>query len=511
MAFIGTILQESIRLRQNIAAGRIRATPFLQQHKILEKILGNAEETLFGTDHDFVSIQNAKDMPQAFRQAVPLTNYETMLKGYWHRTLNDEEDICHPGRTKFFALTSGTSEAASKKIPVTANMIRAVRRTSIRQMLTLSNFDLPGNFYEKGVLMLGGSTQLQKMGQHFEGDLSGILASNLPFWFYRFYKPGRKLAMERDWTTKLELITQEAARWDIGIIAGVPAWVQILIEKIIEHHKVKHIHDIWPNLKFFVHGGVAFEPYKKGFRNLLGQDINYMETYLASEGFMAFQSGGEEHMHLVLDNGIFFEFIPYNEDNFDDAGNLLPHAKTLLIHEVREDVDYAVVITTNAGTFRYLIGDTIRFVDCSRNQIIITGRTKHFISLCGEHLSVDNMNRGIEKVGEQFNCEIREFSVAGIPHDGLFAHQWYIAMDKEADPDQVRNILDKTLAEVNDDYGVERKAALKDVWIKLLPTEAFYGFMRHLGKEGGQHKFPRVLKGDILNKWTQYLKTNRYD
>ncbi|MCB0396416.1 MAG: GH3 auxin-responsive promoter family protein [Flavobacteriales bacterium] len=508
MAFIGTILQESIKLKQSMASGRTKASPLLQQYKTLEKLITYSKDTAFGEDFSFPDLLKEKDLMDAYRSSVPVFNYESMLKTYWSRILEDQENICRPGKTKFFALTSGTSDSASKRVPVTTSMIKAVRKTSIRQMLTLSQFDLPGNFYEKGVLMLGGSTKLQKIGQHDEGDLSGILAGNIPLWFYRFYKPGRKLAMERDWQLKLDNITKEAASWNIGIIAGVPAWVQILMERIIDHYKVKHIHEIWPNLKFFVHGGVSFEPYRKGFNALLGEEINYLETYLASEGFLAFQNGTCPHMQLVLDNGIYFEFIPYNDNNFDDSGNLKPGARSLHINEVDTKTDYAIIITTCAGAYRYLIGDTIRFISTETCEIKITGRTKHFLSLCGEHLSVDNMNTAIKRLAEETGQVIREYTVTGIPYEGMFAHQWYIAMENPTNIEQVQQQLDRILCQINDDYAVERKAALKAVMVKPLQTTTFYRFLKTLGKEGGQNKFPRVLKGALVEKWQTFLNND---
>jgi hypothetical protein len=257
-----------------------------------------------------------------------------------------------------------------------------------------------------------------------------------------------------------------------------------------------------------VHGGVAFEPYRKGFEKLLGKPIVYVENYLSSEGFIGFKT--REHakgMQLILNNNIFFEFIPFDENNFDADGNLLPQHRALMIHEVVLDKEYALVMSTNAGTWRYLIGDTIRFVDLERAEVIITGRIKHFLSLTGEHLSVDNMNKAIEVVSEEFNISIPEYTVTGFAYEQFFAHRWYIATDGVVDAEQLRRRIDAQLRELNDDYAVERDSALKEVFLEVLPVNVFLQFMEQKGKLGSQHKFPRVMKGTMLAEWEQFLQS----
>ncbi len=344
-----------------------------------------------------------------------------------------------------------------------------------------------------------------------DGDLSGITASQIPFWFRPYYKPGKRIAVERNWERKLEDITLEAKDWDIGFIVGVPAWLQLLIEKIIRHYKVENIHEIWPNLQVFAHGGVSFEPYKKGFAKLLAKPLIYIETYLASEGFLAYQASPEARgMRLVLNNGIFFEFIPFTSDNFDADGGILENPETLMIHQVEEGKDYALLISTCSGAWRYLIGDTVRFVNKQKAEIVITGRTKHFLSLCGEHLSVDNMNKAIDLVSDSLGINVKEFTVTGISHDALFAHHWYIGSDVETDKNLVRESLDNHLKELNDDYTVEREHALKDIFVTILPNQVFYDWMEWKGKMGGQNKFPRVLKKNQAAEWVDFLRTKGY-
>jgi hypothetical protein len=229
---------------------------------------------------------------------------------------------------------------------------------------------------------------------------------------------------------------------------------------------------------------------------------------LASEGFLAYQdTQNGVGMKLVLNEHIFFEFVPFNDDNFDADGEMVDKPEALMIHEVEEGKDYALLISTSAGTWRYLIGDTIRFVDKARSEIIITGRTKHFLSLVGEHLSVDNMNKAIQLASEELNISIPEFTVTGIPYQSFFAHQWYVACDDTVDKIQLAKIIDNKLKELNDDYAVERKSALKNVFVEVLSEKDFMDFMNRKGKIGGQHKFPRVLKGKMLEDWKLFLKT----
>jgi len=503
MAIVGTILQEVIRKKKiNLEK---KQPNFTLQQETLYKLLQKSRNTEFGLDHQFNAILKSDNFVADFQQTVPIYNYEKLFAEYWHKLLDGKANITWPGKIKYFGLTSGTSNDTSKRVPLSRDMIKSMRRIGIRQLISLAGLELPPYFYEKSVLMLGGSTTLVKMEKYFEGDLSGIMASRLPFWFHSFYKPGA-ISKEKDWNTKLDKIAKKARDWDIGGISGVPAWVQILLERIIEHHGLNTIHDIWPNFKVYAHGGVNLAPYRKSLEKLLGKEIFYLETYLASEGFLAYQRNIDHAMQLVLDNGIFFEFIPFNTRNFQPEGKLVEHPEVLLINQVKEDEDYALLITTNAGTWRYLIGDTIRFTSVKDFEIVITGRTQHFLSLCGEHLSIDNMTKAISEVSEILNVDIKEFTVAGIPYHQLFAHKWYIGTDHTIkDKEEFRLLLDKTLSKLNDDYAIERKAALKEIFIEIIPVKAFYDWLKMKGKEGGQHKFPRVI-GNQYSEWNEFIR-----
>jgi hypothetical protein len=513
MALIGTLLNKGIKMSQMIEHDTFSAYDL--QKKELKKLLRMAKNTQFGKKYLFSNIltnfkkKDKENFYVSYKTGVPVFNYNKIYSEWWHKTLKGERDVCWPGIIKYFALSSGTSEASTKHVPLSRAMNRAMKKTSIRQILSLSNYKLPDKLFEKGILMLGGSTHLNKNGHYFEGDLSGIQGTKLPFWFQIFYKPGKKISKNRDWNSKLDEITKKAPQWDIGFVAGVPAWIQIMMERIIAHYKVKNIHEIWPNLMIYVHGGVSFDPYKKGFEKLLGKPLTYIETYLASEGFIAYQvMPGRPSMKLVLNNGIFFEFVPFTEENFDDDGEILINPKTLMVHEVEEGIDYAILISTCSGAWRYLIGDVVRFISKKGCEIIITGRTKHYLSLCGEHLSGENMNKAIRMVSEELNISIKEFTVSGVPCGTLFAHRWYIGTDDTINPLSLKTVLDEKLKLLNDDYKVERSAALKDIEINILPTSTFYEWMKLKGKEGGQNKFPRVLKKSLLKEWEEFIKIN---
>jgi len=495
-------LAKALRLPQKSPRG--------QQLKILKKLLKKARFTEFGQQYRFDEILLNKHAGKKFQDLVPVFDYNKIYTEWWHKTLEGYADVCWPGKIKYYALSSGTSEAGSKYIPITNDLLRGNRITMVRQLLTLRTYKgIPRKSLSKGWLMIGGTTDLQKGPGYYSGDLSGITAKKVPFWFSPFYKPGKKIARTKDWDKKIEMVVKQAPNWDIGFIVGVPAWIQICMEKIIEKYNLNNIHEMWPNLAFFVHGGVSFEPYKKGFDKLLGKPLTNIETYLASEGFIAYQDRQyAKGMRLTMGH-IFFEFVPFNDKNFDSNGDLVANPEALMIHEVEEGKDYALLISTAAGAWRYLIGDTVRFADKDRCEIVITGRTKHYLSLVGEHLSVENMNKAVQLVSEELNISIPEFTVAGVPHGLFFAHQWYLASDDKVDAELVRKKIDEKLKLLNDDYAVERANALKDVYVKILPEDKFMDFMQLKGKVGGQHKFPRVLKGKMLIDWQQFLETGK--
>jgi GH3 auxin-responsive promoter len=488
------------------------------QRITLKKLLKKGKNTKFGIFYKFKVILFFRDSSskqliyEYFKKTVPIHDYNKIHSEWWHRSYAGEKNVCWPGAVKFFALSSGTSEATSKAIPVTKAMLKAIHKTSIHQILSLFyRFKLPLETFEKGFLFLGGCTTLNPVNKHLEGDLSGITVGKMPKWFERFYLPGLAISQTKNWDLKLEEIAQKAIEWDIAFVAGVPAWVQMLFERIIEKYNVETIHDIWPNLLAYGWGGVSLEPYKEGFNKLLDKNkpFHYIETYLASEGFLAYQASPNSDLRLVLNKGIFFEFIPFTAENFDADGKVKSDAKAYMIHEVELHQEYALLISTCAGAWRYLIGDTLKFTNISKGEIKITGRTKHFLSLCGEHLSVDNMNKAVADISVVLSLIIKEFTVIGEKTAAGFTHTWYIGCDQEVNEDVFSLKMDAKLKSLNDDYALERQHALQEVKFNILPTEIFLDWMKSHGKQGGQTKFPRVLKGDLAEDWKRFLLANR--
>ncbi|MDP3567556.1 GH3 auxin-responsive promoter family protein [Sediminibacterium sp.] len=505
MPILGSIIKQAITIRGRIPA---RKNVYKQQLKQLNKLLSKAQFTSFGEYYGFSELLLNQDPLAAFKKKVPVSDYQSIFDLWWHRALKGEKDVCWPGKINYFALSSGTSTAASKHIPVTKDMIKAIQKGTIKQILSTKHFNFSIKQYETEALFVGGSTNLNYNGTYFSGDLSGITTGTQPRWFQNFSLPGPEIRSQTDWEKKLEDIVLNAKKWNVGFICGVPAWIQILFERIIKHYNVKNIHDVWPNLAVFVHGGVSVQPYKNSINAMCAKSLIYLDTYMASEGFIAYQERPNEQqaMKLMTDNSMFFEFIPFNEENFDGDGNLKPNNTTLDITQVNLNTDYALVLTNCAGAWRYLIGDTIRFTDLTRCEIIVTGRTRHFLSLCGEHLSVDNMNQAMMLTARDLNLNINEFCVVGTPNKGLFAHHWYVGVDKEIDKENLTEILDGYLKKLNDDYATERNHALNEVIVTLLPNQAFIDFLASKNKLGGQSKFPRVLKGKHLNEWNAFLE-----
>jgi hypothetical protein len=508
MPILGSIIKSAIGIRSRIPA---RKNIYKQQIKQLQKLLTKAQNTQIGRKFGFENLALLDDPISMFQRQVPIYDYPSIFENWWYKALRGERDVCWPGKINYFALSSGTSESSSKHIPITKEMIKAIHKGSIKQIISTRHFNFTREQYETEILFVGGSTNLNYNGTYFSGDLSGITTGTQPRWFQSFTLPGPDIRSLKEWESKLQEIVDNAKQWNVGFICGVPAWIQILFDRIIKHYNVKTIHDIWPNLAIFVHGGVAIQPYRRSIDALCGKPLKYLDTYMASEGFIAYQERPNEHqaMKLMTDNKLFFEFVPFNEENFDGDGNVKPNAKALNIVEVELGVDYALLISSCAGAWRYLIGDTIKFTDLKRCEIIITGRTKHFLSLCGEHLSVDNMNSGIKLLSDELNITINEFCVRGMPYQGMFAHHWYIGTNMKVDEQVLKEKLDGYLKRLNDDYAVERTHALKDIIVTILPNSVFIDFLESKNKLGGQSKFPRVLKGKNLNEWMAFLEKHK--
>jgi hypothetical protein len=508
MALLGNLIARSLQLRKKFNLPV--ASPQTYQRHALRQLMERGQYTAFGKHYGFGEILSKEiDFVTAFRERVPVSTYNDMYDQWWKRCQNGEENVTWPGKVKYFALSSGTSETASKHIPVTQDMIKSIKKVGFKQLYSMANFKIPPVAFEKGILMLGGTTSLFEKGEYYEGDMSGISAKNMPRWMSSLlYKPGQRISKRPKWEDRIKLIVEKANQWDVGIVCGVPAWVQIVLERVIKHYGVKNIHEIWPNLSVYIHGGVSVEPYRESFKPIWGKPVTFIETYMASEGSFGFQARPGEGIKLVLNVGVFYEFIPFTSDNFDDEGNPKPNPEIYTIHQVQEGVEYAVALSTCSGAWRYLIGDVLRFTNAAEHEIAIVGRTKQFLSLCGEHLSVDNMNKAIEMVSKKLNITIKEFAVAGLKYDNLFAHQWFIGCDNpNVNLEELKSELDKSLCTLNDDYEVERTSALKEIFVTVIPGSYFIDYLREKGKEGAMSKFPRVLKGAKLKDWEAFLES----
>ena len=509
MALQGRLIKSGLRWHRRFSFSK--KSKHALQLKTLRKLLEKAKDTAFGKAYDFAKMLKSPDMLKAFQEAVPLFDYDSLYEQWWHRMVKGEANVCWPERVDYFALSSGTSGSPSKYIPVSKDMIRAMRRTNTRIFASSAEMGLPANFYDRQMLVIGSTINLRQEGPVWVGDVSGINTRHIPNWFSaRFYKPGLEIAQLPTWEARIEQIVEQAPNWDIGTICGIPSWVQLMMEKIIARHQVAHVHEIWPNLQVYVSGGVAFAPYQRRFDQLCGKPMLYLDTYYTSEGCLAGQTRRDPRMplELIVDNGIFFEFIPFNDQNFVQ-GSVQPQAQALSMEQVEEGVEYALVLSSCAGAWRYLIGDTVRFVDKTRGEILITGRTKHFLSITGEHLSVDNMNQAILHMEEQTGLHLPEFTVKALAVENHYEHHWFVACDNPpSDVLAFTQTMDEYICANNDDYATERtQNLLKAVRLRFLPSRVFYDWFSSKGKMGGQSKFPRVMNDKQYADWLAYLQT----
>ncbi len=506
MTIIGSVIKSAIAVRQELKSWS-DDPPMELQNKQLEYLLKEAKNTAFGIYYGFKKIAQAEDSVATFQQKIPIHEYEHMHDRWWQQQ-QQEENITWKGKPDYFALSASTTGDESKRIPVTDDMLQSIRSVGFQQFVSLSNFDLPSNFFEKDMLMLGSSTQLKEYKGHLEGEISGISASNLPGWFDNFYKPGLAIASIPDWDERILEIAKAAPDWDVSGISGIPSWIQLMLRKVIEYHKLNSIHDIWPDLQVYTPGGVAFEPYRSSFESLFAKPVHILDTYLASEGFFAFTTRpGTMSMRLAIDVGIFYEFIPFNESGFDELGNLLEKPQVFTINEVEEGQDYALIISTPAGAWRYMIGDTVRFTDLERLELVITGRTKFWLNVAGSQLAEDKMNEAIGELSEQLGAKIDEFTVAALEIDnGNYEHQWILGSDDAFAESKAREQLDSILQRKNKAYRMARHKALQDMNVKRVSKEKFYDWLAADHGKGGQLKTPKVIKAERMQDFLAFLR-----
>ncbi len=506
MAIIGEIIKKAIELSNNIID---TPDPITAQRQVLAEMLDKAKHTSFGKAHNFTKILSSKDPQKEFASTVPFYDYDKIYNEWWKDVYEGKENITWPGKPDFFALSSGTT-SNTKYIPVSDDMLLSLRNAGIRQLLSIAKFDLPGSFFETEILMLGSSTDLKEVNGHLEGEISGIGAYNIPFWFRRFYKPGNKISSINDWDERVRQIAIKAPEWDIGGLSGMPCWIELMLKKVIEHNKLKNIHEIWPNLEVYTSGGVNFEPYRKSFDKILGRPIIILDTYLASEGYLATQLRKDSNaMTLLTNNGIYFEFVPLTPENLNDDGTISESVKALSIAEVEEDVDYILLISTVSGAWRYMIGDTVRFTDRQKVEIKLTGRTKYFLNVVGSQLSEHQMVSAIEDLKSDNNINISEFTVSAVRKNEEYIHRWYLGCEGKIsnNEDDIAKQLDILLKKKNKNYKVARSKALKNVEVKIVPAKTFYDWTEAKNKKGGQTKVPKVMNEEELAEWEKFITT----
>ena len=505
MKFVGRLVKQTAELEYKRSLKKDES--FGLQIDTLLQLIKTSKRTELGKAYEFSKILANTGIIESFQNQVPIQNYDEFYETWLHQTIAGKKNVIWPSKINYFALSSGTTGSPSKQIPVSKQMIKSFQKTSLKQIVTLCQLNLDAEFFQKQVLLIGGSSKLTKIQKRYEGDLSGILKKHTKKIATPFTKPSKRISDIKDWNKKLEQIVKEAPKWDIGIIAGIPSWCILVLEEIVKKYELHTIHDLWPNLKVYIHGGIFMEPYEKRFTNICHTPLYQFDTYLASEGYFAYQLDEKEKvMRLLIDNGVFFEFIPFNAHYFDSEGNLMDKYKALTIQEVEEGIDYAMIITTNAGLWRYQLGDTIRFTNVDKREIKITGRTKQYLSLAGEHLSLDNIRVGLTEVSKELNVVIEEFTVFASEENSN--HTWYIGTDKSISEESLQWSIDKHLSLLNDDYKSARKNTLKAPTIEVISSELFYKYLASVGKLGAQNKFPRILRKEQKINWLEFLKNN---
>ncbi|GIV27547.1 MAG: hypothetical protein KatS3mg027_1361 [Bacteroidia bacterium] len=462
--------------------------PIEVQNEWLLELVHLAKNTEFGQKHRFAEIENYS----SFKELVPLQDYET-LKPYIERTRKGEQNLLWPSEIIWFAKSSGTTDK-SKFIPVSEQTLEECHFNGGKDMIALyiNNHENSKLFTGKN-LALGGTWKTFETDNHlsYYGDVSAIIIQNLPIWAEFFRSPATEIALMDEWEQKLELLAETMKDENVVSLAGVPSWMLVLLKKITEKKQVKYITDIWPHLEVYFHGGVSFEPYRKNFLEIFGKrKVNLVQLYNASEGFFAIQDRKDaDDMLLMLDYGIYYEFIP--DEYFDTDNKKVINLEDVVLHKT-----YALVISTTSGLWRYQLGDTIQFTSLNPFRIKIVGRTKHFINVFGEELMIHNTDEAITEACNQTNALIVDYTVAPIfmsEHSG--AHQWVIEFEKQ--PDDIHYftyILDNTLKEKNSDYEAKRynNYVIGLPQIVIAPQNTFYEWLKRNNKLGGQHKVPRL-------------------
>jgi hypothetical protein len=462
--------------------------PHEVQDELLISLIKSAENTQIGRKYDFSSMKNYT----SFSERIPVSTYEE-LEPLIELTRKGEQNVFWHSNIKWFAKSSGTTNAKSKFIPVSSEALENCHYKASKDLLCLYlNNNEDSQLFTGKSLRLGGSKQLYEDNNTFFGDLSAILIDNMPIWAEFSSTPSSKISLMGDWETKLPAIINETMNENVTSLAGVPSWMMVLLQNTLETTGKSNLLELWPNAEVYYHGGVSFEPYKEQYKKLFPKDsFKYYEIYNASEGFFAIQDQNDsDELLLMLDYGIFYEFIP-----MDTFGTLNQHV--IRLNQVELNKNYALVITTNSGLWRYLIGDTIRFTSLKPYRIKVTGRTKHHINVFGEELMVENTDTAVAKTCKEFNCEIVDYTVAPIfmTNQQKGAHEWIIEFKTKPDSiENFRKALDENLQSVNSDYEAKRynNMTLNPLVLNVARENLFYDWLKQQDKLGGQHKVPRL-------------------
>lgn len=488
MSIISPAFKGFIKLRQS-AIDNFMLNPIDTQQQVFNNLIGSAQFTEYGKKHNFESINSIAD----FKQRVPINDYES-LKPYIQRILEGNQNVLWPSIISWFAKSSGTTSDKSKFIPVSKESLDEMHYRSGRDVLALYLRQFPQAGITHGkCLILGGSHQINQLNaESFFGDLSAVIMQNMPFAGQLFRTPELSIALMNEWEEKIEMIASTTIHENVTYIAGVPTWTIVLIKRIFEIAGTNNLHDVWPNLELYIHGGVSFSPYRKQFEQFIpSSSMHYLETYNASEGFFAAQDDvTADGMLLFLNHGIFYEFMPMEEYG-------KPAPRTLQLKEVELGKKYALVISTNGGLWRYLVGDTIQFTSLAPYRIKVVGRLKHFINAFGEEVIIDNTDQAITKACEETGAVVNDYSAAPVYMTGSSngAHEWIIEFEKLPCPLAVFvEKMDKALQQINSDYEAKRykDIALRMPIVHIMPKNGFRQWLKDKGKLGGQHKVPRL-------------------
>jgi len=467
-----------------------RKYPLQVQTETLDKLVKTASTTEFGARYNFDQIENYSD----FRMNIPLQEYED-LQPWVERIMQGEQRLLWPTETKWFAKSSGTTAAKSKLIPVTKEALEECHQKGGKDLLALYYENYPnGKLYKGKHLVIGGSAEINPLVEDsYFGDLSAIIMKTLPWWAEIKRTPSKEIALMGEWEEKLEKMAQSTIQQDVCILVGVPSWTMVLSNRILEITGKKNLKEVWPNLELFMHGGVSFNPYKEEFKKLIpDEDMHYMESYNASEGFFGIQDQKDKNQFLLmLDYGIYYEFIPMEDFKGKDSQVVLN------LSEIEIGINYALVISTNAGLWRYIIGDTVKFTSKTPFHFVITGRTKSYINVFGEELIVENAEKAISLACLKTNAQIRDYTACPVfmVNRTSGKHQWLIEFI--VSPDNIQEfgiILDESLKSLNSDYESKRShdLVLELLDITVLKNGTFDQWLKSKGKLGGQNKVPRL-------------------